>query len=330
MCTGLSLKNGNHHYFGRNLDLELDYPVDVVITPRNKKLAMRHTDVIDMHYAIYGVGLIQDDYPLYFDACNEKGLGMAGLAFWTSCYYAPVEEGKLNLASFELLQYILGKCETVAEAKEILKNVNITNEGFSAAMAPSPLHWLISDHTSSIVVEQTKEHGLMVYDNPYDVLANEPEFPFHVKNLSFYANVSNQLQNFTETRFAPEFPDFVKLGAGMGTAGLPGGLDSISRFVKIAFGRLNSICPDTEAGNVSQFFRLMESVIQCNGSDQVKKDEYEITQFTTCYNTDENILYYTTYYNESLNAVKLASEDLDSDQLVKYEFIRDFQVNFQN
>lgn len=74
----------------------------------------------------------------------------------------------------------------------------------------------------------------------------------------------------------------------------------------------------------------MESVIQCNGSDQVKKDEYEITQFTTCYNTDENILYYTTYYNQSLNAVKLAGEDLDSDQLVKYEFIRDFQVNFQN
>ena len=37
MCTGLSLKNGKHHYFGRNLDLELDYPVDIVITPRNKK-----------------------------------------------------------------------------------------------------------------------------------------------------------------------------------------------------------------------------------------------------------------------------------------------------
>lgn len=330
MCTGLSLRNGNHHYFGRNLDLEIDYPVDVVITPRNKELPMRHVGSLDKHYAIYGVGMIQDDYPLYFDACNEKGLGMAGLAFWTSCHYNPVREGKLNLTSFEILQYVLGNCATVAEAKDILKDVNITDDAFSATTPPSPLHWLISDRTSSIVVEQTKAHGLVLYDNPYDVLANEPEFPFHINNLAFYANVSNKLQDFNKTRFAPEFPDFVKLGAGMGTSGLPGGLDSISRFVKIAFGRLNSVSPDTEEGNVSQFFRLLESVIQCMGSDEVKENQYEITQFTTCYNTDENILYYTTYSNQSLNGIKLAHEDLDSDKLVKYDFKRELQVCFQN
>lgn len=330
MCTGLSLKNGKHHYFGRNLDLELDYPVDIVITPRNKKLVMRHADSLDTHYAIYGVALIQDDYPLYFDACNEKGLGMAGLAFWVNCDYKPFEEGKLNLASFEILQYVLGKCENVAEAKEILRNVNITNDAFAKNMAPTPLHWMISDHTSSIVVEQTKAHGLMIYDNPYDVLTNEPEFPFHINNLSFYSNISNKIQDFSETQFSSGFPGFIKFGSGMGTVGLPGGLDSASRFVKIAFGRLNSICSDTEEENVPQFLHLLESVAQCSGSNQVKENEYEITQFTTCYDTDENILYYKSYYNPSLSGVKLANADIDSRELIKYEFNRKLKVCFQN
>lgn len=44
MCTGLSYSNGNSHYFGRNLDLEIDYPVDVVITPHNVPFKFRHTD----------------------------------------------------------------------------------------------------------------------------------------------------------------------------------------------------------------------------------------------------------------------------------------------
>ena len=34
---------------------------------------------ITTHYAMVGISAVRDDYPLYFDAANEKGLGMAGL-----------------------------------------------------------------------------------------------------------------------------------------------------------------------------------------------------------------------------------------------------------
>ncbi len=34
MCTAVNYTNGCH-LFGRNLDLEINYPVDVVITPHN-------------------------------------------------------------------------------------------------------------------------------------------------------------------------------------------------------------------------------------------------------------------------------------------------------
>lgn len=331
MCTGLSFANGNSHYFGRNLDLEIDYPVDVVITPRNHPFRFRNADGLKTHNAIIGMGLVQNDYPLYFEGVNDKGLGMAGLAFWTSCHYFPVQEGKLNLASFEILQYILGKCSTVEEAKEEFKNINITNVGFSSAMAPSPLHWLISDANSSIVVEQTEAHGLMVYDDPFNVLTNEPEFPFHEKNLSFYCNVSNHLENFSETRFAPNFPDFIKMGAGMGTSGLPGGLDSMSRFVRVAFTRLNSVCSnETEECSIQQFFHILSSVYQTNGCDQVKPGEYEVTQYSCGANLETGRFYYTTYSNQSITAVDLHKEDLDSDRIVSYPVKRDLRVELQN
>lgn len=330
MCTGLSLKNGQNHYFGRNLDLEIDYPVAVTITPRNVEFKFRHVPAVSSHYAMIGMGLNEGGYPLYFEAINEKGLGIAGLAFWTSCKYFPVQEGKTNVASFEIIPYLLGKCASVAEVKEAIKDFNITDDGFAPHYPPSPLHWLVSDEKESIVMESTKDHGFQVYQNPYDVLTNEPEFPFHVQNLSFYANVSNKLHHFDSTRFAPDFPGFIKFGAGMGSAGLPGGLDSISRFVRVAFARLNSICPDTEQANVSQFFHILQTVFQTNGSDLVKENEYEVTQYSCGANTKTLRFYYTTYYNPSLNAVDLMKEDLDANELKTIPVHRDLQVNLQN
>lgn len=329
MCTGLSLKNGNSHYFGRNLDLEIDYPISVVITPRNYEFKLRHEQSIPAHYAMIGMGMVQGGYPLYFEGINEMGLGMAGLAFWKSCRYNPVQEGKTNIASFELVPYILGKCSTVDQAKEAFKNLNITDEGFSADLAPSPLHWMVSDANKSIVIEQTV-NGLHVYDDPYDVLANEPPFPFHCYNLNFYCNISNHIENYDSSRFAPDMPDFVNMGAGMGSAGLPGGLDSISRFVRAAFFRLNSVCPDTEEANVSQFFHILQGVGQPRGADNNKRGEYEVTQYTCGANTKTLRFYYTTYYNQSLNAVDLLKEDLDAASVKAIPVIRELQVNLQN
>ena len=42
----------------------------------------------ESHYAIIGMAHVADDYPLYYDAVNEKGLGMAGLNFVGNAVYA--------------------------------------------------------------------------------------------------------------------------------------------------------------------------------------------------------------------------------------------------
>ena len=49
---------------------------------------------------------------------------------------------------------------------------------------------------------------------------------------------------------------------GMGALGLPGDLSSQSRFVRVAFVKLNSVSGDSEEESVSQFFHILGSVDQ--------------------------------------------------------------------
>ena len=81
MCTAATYKT-KAFYFGRTLDYEFSYGDEVVITPRNYPFSFCNMDKIKSHYAMIGMAYVADNYPLYYDAVNEKGLGMAGLNFW--------------------------------------------------------------------------------------------------------------------------------------------------------------------------------------------------------------------------------------------------------
>ena len=56
------------------------------------------------HYAMIGMAHVAGDYPLYYDAVNEKGLAMAGLNFVGNAVYQEVEEGRENVHSMDFKQ----------------------------------------------------------------------------------------------------------------------------------------------------------------------------------------------------------------------------------
>ena len=64
-----------------NLDLDDTYYEMVTVTPRNYPFHYRKMGAVLQHYAMIGIACIVDDYPLYYDAVNERGLGMAGVEF---------------------------------------------------------------------------------------------------------------------------------------------------------------------------------------------------------------------------------------------------------
>ena len=325
MCTGASYLT-KCHYFGRNFDYEISYNERVCITPRNYEFKFKKIPDIKSHHAIIGIAAGIDAYPLYYDACNEKGLAIAGLNFADNACYLDEKEGMENVTPFEFIPYVLSKATTVGEVKELLKKVNLVNINFSEELPLSPLHWLISDKNESIVVEPL-EDGLKVYDNPAGVLTNNPTFDKQLFNLNNYRHLSNKTP---ENTFSDDL-DLDTYSRGMGAIGLPGDLSSQSRFVKVSFTKENSFCSGSEQDSVSQFFHILASVEQQNGCTFINDpDLYEYTIYTSCYNTDEGILYYKTYNNSQITAVKLSGEDLKSDELINYILINEEQVNFIN
>ncbi|MGN0612093.1 MAG: choloylglycine hydrolase [Ruminiclostridium sp.] len=324
MCTAATYKTKDF-YFGRTLDYEFSYGDEVTVTPRNFPLAFRNMGEISNHYAIIGMAFISDGYPLYYDAINEKGLCMAGLNFVGNAKYNKAKEGSDNIAQFEFIPWILSQCSNVGEAKALLDKINLTDTPFSPQLPVAQLHWIIADRDKAITVEAT-ESGLNIYDNPAGVLTNNPPFNEQMFMLNNFMNLSpRQPKNL----FSSELP-LTTYSRGMGALGLPGDLSSQSRFVKVAFTKMNSISGDSESESVSQFFHILGSVDQQRGCCEVEEGKYEITLYTSCCNADKGIYYYTTYDNHQITAVDMHREDLDGNSIVRYPLIKGEQINMQN
>mgnify|MGYP004532397365 FL=1 len=324
MCTAVTYKTKDF-YFGRTLDYEYSYKEEITITPRNYNFKFRNKNNINKHYAIIGMAYISDNYPLYYDAVNEKGLGIAGLNFVGNACYYDVEPDKDNIAQFEFIPWILSQCANVREARKLLENINITNIKFNSQLPLAQLHWLISDENESITVEATKD-GIHVYENPVGVLTNNPGFDKQLFELNKYMHLSskNPQNNFSKDLNLEYY------SRGMGGIGLPGDLSSQSRFIRASFVKMNSVSGESERESVSQFFHILNSVDQPRGCCELDDGKYEITIYTSCCNATKGIYYYTTYNNHQITAVDIHEENLDSDKLISYKLIDNGEVRMQN
>ena len=323
MCTAISV-TVKDNYFGRNLDYEHSFGEKITITPRNYEFTFRNGTAVKNHYAIIGMALPVDGYPLYFDASNEKGLSMAGLNFPDNAQYNECVQDKENVASFEFIPWILCQCQNVKEVEKLIKNTNVTDWNFKAELPPTPLHWIIADRNRAITVEQTNE-GMTVYDNPVGVLTNNPTFNIQLFGITNYMSVS---PNEPENKFSSK-TELKTYSRGMGGIGIPGDLSSMSRFIRGCFVKLNSVWGESETEIVNQFFHILYSVYQQKGCVKVENG-YEITNYSSCCNTDKGIYYYTTYNNHKINAIDMHRENLNGDSIIVYELIENEEINIQN
>lgn len=324
MCTAINFKTKDH-YFGRNLDLEYTYQETVAVTPRNYPFRFWMAGTIDSHYAMIGMAYVVDGYPLYYEATNEKGVSVAGLMFAGNAHYPEPAEGKDNIPPFEFVPWILTQCKDMHGVRKLLKRVNLANISFSEELPLTPLHWMISYKEESLVVESIQD-GLHVYENPVGVLANNPPFPIQLWNLNNYMGMTRETP---ENRFSGRLP-LATYSKGMGALGLPGDLSSASRFVRAAFVLHNSLCGESEEESVGQFFHILTAVEQQKGCVRVKEEEYEVTAYSSCCNTDKGIYYYTTYGNRQISAIDMQKDDLEGDSVKSYSLVKSEQIHWQN
>ena len=93
MCTAATYKTKDF-YFGRTLDYEFSYGDEVTITPRKYPFNFRKEGVMENHYAMIGMAHVVEDFPLSYDAVNEKGLCIAGLNFPDNAYFCIINDTK--------------------------------------------------------------------------------------------------------------------------------------------------------------------------------------------------------------------------------------------
>ncbi len=303
MCTAITYQTDDF-YFGRNLDYDRLPGEKVALMPR-KFLSPEHP------FAVLGMAHIADDYPLFYDAVNEKGLCMAGLNFPGNAVFAPAEHGAHDIAQYELMPTLLARCADVSEAKSFLKSIRLTDKPFSPAFPASDLHWMIADKNACITVEATAS-GLEIFDNPAGVLTNNPPFEMQLFGLNNYRALSPDTPPNT---FGLPLQVYSR---GMGAMGLPGDLSSASRFVRAAFVRANAVSEKGENASVQQFFHLLSAVEQPRGCCRLENGGLEYTLYSACCNATRGIYYYKTYESAQIIGIDMHREDLNSRSLIVF------------
>lgn len=312
-------------YIGRTLDYEFSYGEEITILPRNYPIPFRFMGIRENHYAIIGMAHVAGNYPLYYDAINEKGLGMAGLNFVGNSVYRKPEGVKDDVAQFEFIPWVLSQCANLDEARALLDRMNLTDTPYSEHFPSAGLHWILADRTGALTIESVAD-GLKIYENPAGVLTNNPPFDQQMFLLNNYIGLSPKQP---ENHFSEQLP-LSCYSRGMGALGLPGDLSSASRFARAAFTRLHSVSGDSEEESVGQFFHILGSVEQPRGCCEVADSKYEITIYTSCCNATRGIYYYTTYTNHQITAVDMHRENLDGNELIHYPMLQQERIFHQN
>lgn len=281
MCTAITFQSGDF-YFGRTLDLDRDYGERVTVMPRGFIFPMKCMPDLREHYALIGMAVTAKGCPLFFEATNEMGLSMAGLNFPDNAFYGKAEKGKLNLAPYELIPWMLGNCENLSEARQAAERLRLVGIPFSENLPLSPLHWIISDKSGSLTLESTRE-GLKIYENSRGVLANNPTFDRQDKNAE----------------------DFMKSDKP-----LPGDFSSEARFIRAAYLREKSSPKKSEEEGVSHFFRMLSLVSVPEGCVQ-KNGRPHFTRYSSCCNTDKGVFYFNRHGSYEVKKVDMHSFELN-------------------
>ena len=289
-CSDVLLNHsGRMIVSARTMDFADPLEAEVVVVPRGEKC--QSIGLLDKQkymrwvskYGFVGTNLLHRNY--FTDGMNEKGLSAAGLWLNETVYpdiskYSPQ---KVVLIP-DAIRWILGSFATVEQVKKALETVVIGGIGIPPVFEEDvPLHLSLHDkHKKNLVIEFING-SMLVYDNPYHVLTNGPQFPDQIANLAQYQNMTNK----------PE-----------GMLGLPGDHDASDRFAFLY--TLNRFVQrsKTHREAVNNVLHLINRVTLVNNEVQGGTTEYTVLR-------DHTRLVYYVMDNQNMNARALHLKKLN-------------------
>ncbi|MFA1819543.1 linear amide C-N hydrolase [Virgibacillus oceani] len=298
MCTAITLESmQKERFFGRTMDFSFPIEPGLYVIPQNHQwnsliTTKKYTD----RYSFISIGQETDGMLGFFDGVNERGFAAAVLYFEGYADFDLPLQDKEPIASIDFLHYILGHCDSVDNLKDLLKNICIAGVPDPVTQKVAPLHWMATDKSGKcVVIEQTKM-GLQVIDNPIGVMANSPDFPWHMTNLRNHMDVSvtqKKEVHWGDVLLKP-------FGQAAGTMPLPGGFTSPERFVRTAFLKTHVQVPESRAEALMSCFHIMNSVSIPKGIVQTDRGAHDYTKYIAFINTNTCTYYFKTYENDQI------------------------------
>ena len=243
-CTALMItdKKGNA-YSAKTMEYAVPMPFEMSYVPAGTKVVSvapgkKPGLSFETKYPVLGVSAdvgVGNGINMMVESANNQGLSLSTNELPGS--QSPAGAGSdatKALATTDLALYLLGNFKSVAEVKEALQGSAVSVWVPKVPLVgniEAPFHYILFDKTGAGIVIEFLDGKMNVHDNPVGVVTNAPEFPWHLKNLNNYAQLTNVDKN------SGQFGQ-LKVGApdsGNTLASVPSSQISAGRFVKAAF-----------------------------------------------------------------------------------------------
>ena len=243
-CTALMItdQQGNA-YSAKTMEYAVPLPFAMSYVPAGTKVVSvapgnKPGLSFETKYPVLGVGAnvgVGSGLNMLAEAANDQGLSVSSNEMPGS--QSPTGAGSdaaKAVASTDLALYLLGNFKSVAEVKAALVDGSVSvwlPEIPLMGNLVAPLHYILFDKTGAGIVIEYLDGKQNIHDNPVGVVTNAPDFPWHLKNLNNYAQLTNVDKN------TGQFGQ-LKVGApdsGNALDNLPSSQISAGRFVKAAY-----------------------------------------------------------------------------------------------
>lgn len=288
MCTAIFYKSSGS-FFGRTLDHAHSYSEAPMMIRKGYGINLRYLGELKFGEDTVCTGIERRGFPLIFDGINGFGVAIAGLNFPDSARFYDAKDGCINLASYELIPYILATARSTKEAYDILTRVNVTADKFDTDTPAATLHFMIADKTSSIIAEQT-EGGMHIYTDRFGTLTNEPAYP----KQCLFASSDGRLPKSEKT---PIISGEENLAFDRGGSDGFASISSEARFRRAAFG-LKYGKADNKNEALATAMHVLESVSVIKGTARAKGEDYK-TRYLSVADLDSFSYYYKGYSDVS-------------------------------
>ncbi len=313
MCTCIFLKNDNNDtVMARTMDFSFELDPNFVFIPRNYPISFKHLEYkLDKHYAYIGLSSLINEY-LFADGVNEHGLGVATLYFEGYASYQEKESDRKNIASYELVNWLLATCKTTEEVMVELGNIRVVQSYLKLLNKTTPLHWMVSDKGGKTIVIEYTENGLYVKENPTGVLTNSPNLDWHLTNLRNYVGLD---RHQTQKKLINDM-EITPFGQGGGSFGLPGDYTPASRFVRTVFNKLTCFIGQDKEQLIVSAINILNSVSISKGNVVTSADAVDYTQYTSYMDLESGHYYFKTYLNDKVRRASIHDFDLNGNRPV--------------